>query len=213
LERATSGSEGRQRAVGCLSSRAESENGQAPIAAEEADFEPRLIDQARLFSFSAEVNLVGRPEPKALVRSLAVEPLRVARQIPVDGLEGAIDEEPPRVLGLQGPPEPLDPGRGHLPPDGAETPADAVAAEEAGETAGGERDVPVGNHPRGPAPAMDGLADEGAGYRSRGRGAGPDREHLAGEAVDDRADPDGAKEAAHPGEVDEDHVEGAFRLK
>ena len=111
-----------------------------------ADLEPRPKDRTRLFPFSAEKDLIGCASADPLVRALAVEPLRVARQIPVDGLEGAIDEESPGVLGLQGPPETLDPGWGRFPPD-------------------------------------------------------------------DRADPDGAEETAHAGEVDEDHVEGAFRLK
>jgi len=76
--------------MGRLRDPAEPEDREPPVAAQEADLEPRLIDQARLFSFSAEEELIRRASADPLVRALAVEPLGVARQVPVDRLEGAI---------------------------------------------------------------------------------------------------------------------------
>jgi len=58
----------------CQRGPAEPGDREFPVAADEADLQPRLIDQEQPFSFSAEVDLVGAPKSKTFMRAHAIEP-------------------------------------------------------------------------------------------------------------------------------------------
>ena len=56
---------------------------QPPVAIDEADIEPRLMDQARLFSFPIELDLVRNAPAQSLMGLLTVAPSRVERHLPL----------------------------------------------------------------------------------------------------------------------------------
>jgi len=133
--------------MGRLRGRAEPEDREPPVSAQESHLEPRLMDQARPFLFPSQVDLVRRTTSEPLVGPLSVEPFCVEPQLPLDGRDRAVEEEPPGELALHRPPESLDSRDRVRPAHGSESSADAPPPEVISESSRGELRSLVGDDP------------------------------------------------------------------